>query len=289
MHTPRALTVAGRIIVETVRAWAEDGAPRLAAALAYYLLIALAPMLLLTVWSASLLFERADVRAEILVWASGIAGESGADVAETVLSALAASGLSAGATVLTVLIAIFGATAAFGQLQSALNIVWEVEPRRTGVSGFLVNRAFAFLLMSALGLLLLGSVFLGTSLSAFSGQFAGALPDAEVAARMWEALVSVVGGTVVFILVFSVLPESRIAVRDTLVGAFVTSVLWTVGKTGLAAYLASSSVADAYGALGSFVVLLVWLYYSAQVVILGAEFTHVWTQHRAAVSADEST
>lgn len=282
MRAPRALTSVGQIVLETVRAWSADGAPRLAAALAYYLLIALTPMLMLAVWSASLWFERADVRAEILVWATNIAGDSGAQVADTVLSTLRTTGLSAGATALTVAVAIFGATAAFSQLQSALNIVWEVSPTRRGVSGFLVNRAFTFLLMSALGLLLLASVFLGTALSGYSGVLTSALPDAEMATRAWEALASVGGGTLVFALVFTVLPERRVNMRDTLVGALVTSLLWTIGKTALAAYLSSSSVADAFGALGSFVVLLVWLYYSAQVVLLGAEFTHVWAQHREA-------
>jgi membrane protein len=240
-------------------------------------------MLLLAVWSASLLFERAAVRAEILVWASSIAGANGGEVAKTVLTTLSSSGLSAGATVLTVVVAVVGATAAFGQLRAALNIVWDVQPKRTGVSGFLMNRAFAFILMSLLGLLLIASIFLGTSLSAFSGSLASVMPDADAALRLWEALLSLVGGTLVFALVFTVLPERRVDLRDTLVGALVTSVMWTVGKTGLAAYLSSSSIADAFGVLGSFVVLLVWLYYSAQVVLFGAEFTHVWAQHRARI------
>lgn len=284
---PKPVRAFGEIIKRTLDEFLEDGAPRLAAALAYYLLIAFAPLLLVAVTIAGALFERQEVRDQILTAASGAFGEAGATVADQVLTAVLAStqGAATVATVFGVLVALFGASAAFGQLQAALNIAWGVRPRPENFRHMLRRRGLAFLMVVIIGVLLIGAILLG---SGFARLLAAIVPSFPGAHWVVEQLLSFVGATVLFAIVFTVLPDRRIDWRETIVGAAVTSLLFTVGSVALGTYLGRSSIASFYGAAGSFAVLLVWLYYTTQVFLFGAEFTHVWSARRRAQRIEAS-
>jgi len=274
---PGPLLEAGRILHQTIDEFLEDGAPRLAAALAYYILIAMAPLLLLAVTLASALFERREVRDAILGAAWRFLGDEGAVVVDQMLIGIMGARASGGITALGIAVALFGASAAFWHLQAAINIAWGIRPRPEGIREFLRRRLLTFVLMLAIGVLLLVFLVFGTG---FSDAIGALLPTFRGMTWLTERAISIFGVAVLFAVVFKILPDRRVDWRDTAVGALFTAVLFNVGSAALGLYLAHSSVGSLYGAAGSFAVLLVWLYYSTQVFLFGAEFTHVWVTRR---------
>ncbi len=277
---PGPVRTAGRIVRQTLDDFLEDGGPRLSAAIAYYLLIAMAPLLILAVAAASVLFERAEVREFILAAGQRFLGGGAVEAIDEVLLGVMRSRAGGGTTALSVAVALFGASAAFSQLQSAINIAWGIRPRPEGFRDFLRRRLLAFLLILVIGvLLLLVSILFGAG---FSEALMAIMPAFTGMAWLTEKAISTAGATILFAIVFTILPDRRVDWRDTLVGALATAVLFNAGSIALGAYLSQSSIGSIYGAAGSFAVLLVWLYYSTQVFLLGAEFTHVWAEHRRA-------
>lgn len=282
---PAPVRAVGSIVRQTLDDFLEDGGPRLAAAIAYYLLIALAPLLILAVTGATVLLERAEVREAILELADNLLGYEGVVAIDQVLSGVMRQRLGGGATAVSIGIALFGASAAFSQIQAALNIAWGVRPRPEGFKEFLRRRSFAFLLIIIIGILLLLLLTFGTGLA---GALLSIVPGFPGLAWATEKAISTVGATVLFAIVFTILPDERVDWRDTLVGALVTAVLFNVGSVALGEYLARSTIGSVYGAAGSFAVLIVWLYYSTQVFLIGAEFTHVWAERREAAREESS-
>ncbi|MDY0088082.1 MAG: YihY/virulence factor BrkB family protein [Coriobacteriia bacterium] len=268
------------IVARTVDEFLEDGAPRLAAALAYYLLIALAPLLIVLVTVATTLFEHATVRDALIATAYNAFGEAGASVVNQVL--LQVTGPSdttvTSTAILGAVIALFGASAAFTQLQAALNIVWGVRARPESFTHMLRRRGLAFLTVIIIGIALLGALALSTGFARLLG---GWVPTLKGITWLTEKSVSFIGTALLFGILFTILPDYRVDWRDTVVGALVTSALFNVGSVALGSYMGQSSVASFYGAAGSIAVMLVWLYYSTQVLLFGAEFTYVWAaRHR---------
>ena len=281
---PVPLRATIEIVARTVDEFLEDGAPRLAAALAYYLLIALAPLLIVAVSLAGMLVEVAEVREAVIEFAYNLFGDAGAEVVNQVLYEVlrsAGGGITA-VTVFGVGVALFGATAAFGQLQAAINIAWGIRPRPESFRHMLRRRGLAFLTILVVGVLLFAAMLFG---SGFMRLLGGLLPSISGLGWLAEKAISVGGAALLFGIVFTILPDRRIDPRDTLVGAVVTSVLFNVGSIALGAYIGRGSVGSVYGAAGSFAVLLVWLYYTTQVFLFGAEFTHVWSVRRRAQRA----
>jgi membrane protein len=269
------------IMNRTLDEFLEDGGPRLAAALAYYLLIALAPLLIVVVTVAGTLFEQAEVRNALISAAYNVFGEAGATVVNQLLLQVTtpSSGSVTTTAVIGVAVALFGASAAFGQLQAALNIAWGIRPRPESFSHMLRRRGFAFLAVLIIGFLLIGALVLSTGLARVLSVW---VPSFEGLTWVTEKSISFFGAALLFGILFTVLPDRRIEWRDTVVGALVTSLLFNVGSVALGTYIGRSSVASFYGAAGSVAVVLVWLYYSTQVLLFGAEFTHVWSARRRA-------
>lgn len=271
----------------TLDEFLEDGGPRLAAALAYYLLIALAPLLIVVVTVAGMLFEQAEVRNALISAAYNVFGEAGATVVNQLLLQVTAPSAGAATTtaVIGVTVALFGASAAFGQLQAALNIAWGIRPRPESFRHMLRRRGFAFLAVIIIGFLLIGALVLSTGLARLLATW---VPSFEGLTWATEKSISFFGAALLFGILFTVLPDRRVEWRDTVVGALVTSLLFNVGSVALGAYIGRSSVASFYGAAGSVAVVLVWLYYSTQVLLFGAEFTHVWSTRRRAERTDQA-
>ena len=269
------LEIAGR----TVADFMADGSPRLAAAISYFVLITLAPLLMLAVTFAGILFERADVRATILELVGTWTGDAGVVVVAEVLTGIAEAQAGGGLTFAGIAVALFGASVLFHQLQAALNIIWDVPEPGDGVLGVIRRRALTFLMVVVVGVLLIAAMLLGSGIVDLLESF---VPLFGQVGWLTEWFISLAAATVLFAIVFTILPDRSIAWRDTLVGAFVTSLLFNGGAAIIGRYLATSGTGSVYGAASSFAVFLVWLFYSTQVFLLGAQFTHVWAERREA-------
>ena len=254
--------------------WWDDNVPRLGASLAYYTLFALSPILLVATSIAGLAFGREAVRGEIVGQIQGLVGRQGAEVVQAMLEGASKPSASILATAAGVVTFFLGATGAFLELQTALNAIWRVKPRPdVSIRTFLLQRLISFGLVVGLGFLLLVSLLVSAALAGLNRYLGHAFP---ALAAIWEAssaLVSLFVVTLLFAMVYKILPDVRLGWRDVWIGALVTAGFFSVGKQLIGLYLGTSSVASSYGAAGSVVVLLVWVYYSAQVVLLGAEFT----------------
>jgi len=258
--------------------WSADGAPRLAAALAYYTAFSMAPLLFLVVAVAGLVFADADT-----VVTEQLAQFIGEDAAGFLTATAERSGPSGGvtATVIGVVVLLFGAAVLFGQLQSFLNTIWEVRPKQgQGIIGIIRQRFFSFALVGGAAFLLLVSLIVTTAISAATEHFSDLLPGLGF---VWQALNFVVATlliSVVFAVIFKVVPDVVIRWRDVWFGAIVTAILFSIGQILLSYYLTMQATNSAYGAAGSLIVLLLWVYYAAQILFFGAELTQVTARRR---------
>jgi len=270
------------LLKQTVAAWQHDKASRLAAALAYYTTFSLAPVLVIVIAVASFLFEQSTVQERIIEQLQGLLGENGATLVQQRLTNRSQGGDGFWATVISVGLLIIGASGFFVQLQDALNTVWNVVPQRqdeaqaNGLWKLVRDRLLSFGMVLVIGFLLLVSLMLSAGLAAVSNLFGEVLWGWDVGWQLLNAAVSVGVTTLLFALIYKILPDAKVAWSDVWVGAGITALLFTVGKSLIGLYLGNSSIASAYGAAGSFVVLLLWVYYSAQILLLGAEFTQVY-------------
>ncbi len=266
------------VLKQTFVEWQRDKVSRLAAALAYYTAFALAPVLVIVIAIASFLFERSTVQNRIIEQLQGLLGPDGAKLVEGMLtSAQANEGGGFWPTVISVTLLIVGASGLFVQLQDALNTVWNVETRPdAGLWGLIRDRLLSFGMLLSIGFLLLVSLMLSAGLAAVSSLFGDALFGWDLGWRILNTIVSFGVITLLFALIYKVLPDATVSWSDVWIGSAMTALLFTIGKSLIGLYLGSSSVASAYGAAGSFVVLLLWIYYSAQILLFGAEFTQVY-------------
>lgn len=278
------------LVTQTYKEWSEDKVSRLAASMAYYTVFSVAPLLVLTVIIAAQFFDTAAVRVSIEEQMRGLLGGPGADVISEIMTN--AEGPSGGivATVASVATLVFGASGVFAQLQDTLNTVWGVQadPNR-GFMGTIKDRFFSFTMVFGVGFLLLVSLLVSTFISFLNEMLVGVDPAMEVVARLVNLAVSLAITTGLFAAMFKVIPDVEIEWRDVLIGAFVTAVLFTVGKWLIGMYLGNSATDSTFGAFGSLIALLAWVYYSAQIVFMGAEFTQVYaTKYGSKIVPDES-
>jgi membrane protein len=279
--------VISSLLTETFFEWYEDRVPRLAAALAYYTVFALAPGLILIIALAGLLLGKTAAQGQIISQVEDLAGEAGAQAVRAAIeSARNASGslLATGFGVVTLL---FGLWGVFGELQDALNTIWGVTTRPgRGVIGVIKQRFWSFTMVVGIGFLLLVSLAASAWLAAVGKFFSRLLPFPAVVIETANVLLSFVVITFMFAVIYKLLPDVQIAWRNVWTGAAVTAVLFTIGKTLIGLYLGRSTVASVYGAAGSIIVILLWVYYSAQIVFFGAEFTKVYSRrfHATAVT-----
>lgn len=253
-----------------VAGWSDDAAPSMGAALAFYTLLSLAPMLLVALGVAGIFFDRNEAQNALITQVAMILGEKAAIGIETLLDA-AGSREGAAPALIGFFTMLLGATTVFAELRADLDRIWHYRPtRRTGVATALATRFFAFLMVMGVGLLLMLSLVASTFLSSVGADY---LSLSRGQLHALEFFISFVGVTLLFAMIYKVLPSRRVAWGDTWIGAAVTSLLFWIGKFGIAVYIAHTAVDSTFGAAGALVVLIVWVYYSSQVFFLGAEFT----------------
>ena len=264
---------------EVVTEWRKDDALSLGAALAFYALFSLAPLLLLIIAIVGLVFGRAAAQGEIVARVGGAVGPEAAKVIEGMIARASAPTSGVIATVASLATMLFGASGVFGQLQTSLNQIWGVTggPRR-GVRSLVRRRVTSFSLILGIGFLLFLSLVVSAVLAAVKQLLAEHLPVLGALLPPLNFLVSLLMITALFALIFKVLPDARMHWRDVWLGAAVTALLFTAGKGLIALYLGRTGRASVYGAAASLVVLLLWVYYSAQILLVGAEFTEVYSR-----------
>lgn len=271
------------LLKETGSKWLDDKAPRLAASLAFYTLLSLAPLLIFAVSVAGLMFGEEAARGQISGQLAGILGEKGALAVQAILANAKTPSSGILGTVVGISLALFGASGVFGELQGALNVIWNVDSKPgRGVKGFVRDRFFSFSLVLGVAFLLLVSLVLSAGLSAIGAYLSHTLPGGETLWQVLNLLISLAITSVLFGLIFKVLPDVEIHWRDVWVGAIATALLFTLGKFAIGLYVGRSSVASPFGAAGSVVALVVWVYYSAQILFFGAELTRIWAKHHGA-------
>jgi membrane protein len=265
---------------EVLSRFLNNNAPRLGAALAYYTVFSMAPLLVVVVGIAGLVFGRAAAQGQIVWHIRNVVGPDGAVAIQALLATTQkpASGIIATAVGLVVLL--FGASGVFNELRDSLNLLWGVRTPGRGVRGIVASRFFAFALVIGVGFLLLVSLLLSAVLAAVGKYLGGYLPLSEGVLHLLTMAASFVVFTALFALLYKVVPDLPVAWGDVWIGAAVTSLFFSLGKLAIAFYIGKAAVGSAYGAAGSLVVFLAWLYYSAQIFFLGAEFTHVYATRR---------
>ena len=266
-----------RLMKDAASDWSRDRAPRLGAALAYYTVFSLVPFLVVVIGVIGLVFGEVAAQSAILSQIAELVGEQTAAAIKDMIQRANQPSTGLFATAVAVATLLIGASGVFGQLQDALNTVWGVEPKEgRGVWGFIKDRFLSFVAVLGTGFLLLVSLILSSALAAFGKWFGGLLPLPEAVLQLMNFAFSFLVVTGLFALIFKVLPDAKVAWRDVWIGAALTSALFTIGKFALGVYLGKSNVASAYGATGSLVLVLLWVYYSAQILLYGAEFTQVY-------------
>jgi len=271
------------LLKQTVYAWMSHSAFTLAAALAYYALFSIAPLLLIAISIVGLALGADAARAGVMDQIRSLVGEPGAREIEQMLRSVEDAGTNRTVGLIGVVVLLFGASGVFAQLKQALNLIWETTTPRSGfVLEFLRERFLSFAMVMAIGFLLLVSLLVSSALSALGTYMTGLLPGS---AGMWEGVNFIVSSgiiTVLFAMIFKFIPDTEIQWRDVWIGALFSALLFSLGKSLIGLYLGRSAVASAYGAAGSLVVVLVWIYYSSLLLLLGAEFTHVQATRRPA-------
>ena len=286
---PGADTSASRFSLKELLAdswtnWNAIDAPRLGAALAYYTLLSLAPLVVLAVSISGVFFRRALIRSGLLWQVRNLAGDAGAGLVRSVLeNSKSATGIIAG--VVGMLTLLLGASAVFLELRDSLDTVWAVKPPyRSGLLSLVRERLVAFLMVLGTGAVLSVSLLLTTVLATPVRYLLSFLPSSGVVSAVVATGVSLVVMTLVFGLIFKTVPDIRIPWSDVWIGAFVTAILFTAGKWLIALYLSKATIGSAYAAAGSLIIFLTWVYYSVQIFLFGAEFTHEYAMRHGSYS-----
>ena|SRR5690349_13107583 len=268
-----------RLMKTAIDGWQSDFASSMGAALAYYTVFSMAPLLVIVIAIAALAFGHSTAQQEIMTQARDLFGAQGAGALETMLENARKPEQGIVASALSLVALVLGAIGVFNELESDLNRIWKVPTtRHAGWWGLVRSRLLSFGMVIAIGFLLLVSLVLSAALAALGTYWSGVFAELEVLLQAANFAVSFGVITVLFAIIYKFLPKTRIEWRDVWIGAAVTALLFTIGKLLIGMYLGKSSVASSYGAAGSLVILLLWVYYSAQIFLLGAEFTKAFTE-----------
>ncbi|HEY1015255.1 MAG TPA: YihY/virulence factor BrkB family protein [Herpetosiphonaceae bacterium] len=264
------------LLKQTGKEWSEDKVPRLGAALAYYTVFSIAPLLIIAIGIAGLVLDREAATGQIQAQLDGLLGVDAAKAIQEMIQGASKPSSGILATVIGLATLLFGASGVFGQLQDSLNTIWEVAPKPgRGILGTLKDRFLSFTMVLGVGFMLLVSLVISAALAGIGKYF----ENLGIPTFLFEAInfaVSFGVITLLFAAIYKVLPDVKIQWRDVWIGAAVTALLFTIGKFLIGLYLGRSSVASSYGAVGSLAILLLWVYYSAQILFFGAEFTQVY-------------
>ncbi len=265
------------LIRQTIQQWTEDRASRLAAALAFYTAFALTPVLVIALAVVGLFVNSSSAEALIEQQMAALAGTQGRQLIAGMLNASINLSSNSIVGIISLVVLFLGATGIFIQLQDALNTMWEVQlkPRRS-IWRLVRERLFSLGVILGIGFLLLVSLLVSAALAAFGKWSSGLFPAFQTLLQMINFFLSLLVITVLFALLFKYVPDAVIAWKDVWLGAFVTAVLFTIGKTVIGLYLGNGAVTSRFGPAGALVILLLWVYYSAQIFLFGAEFTQVY-------------
>jgi membrane protein len=264
---------------ESVLGYIDDGALSRGAAIAYYTVTSLAPVLLIVIAIAGLVFGEDAAQGAIKDQVSDLMGKQSADMLQNAIHSAANQSSGILASIIGVVTLIVTASGVFGEMQTALNAIWQAQPSGTTVSRLVRARLVSLGLVAALGFLLLTSLVITAAISALSTFITGGLPFFTVVLEAFNFLISFFMLTLLFAAVYKILPDRHLKWKDVLVGATVTAFLFTIGKSLIGFYLGSSSIATSYGAAGGLLIVLLWVYYSAQIFLLGAEFTKAFASN----------
>lgn len=263
------------LLRKTIKEWNEDRAMTHAAALAYYATFSIAPLLLVAIAVAGLVFDRATVQQYVVAQVQGLAGRPAGELITDMIEARSTQGnilaVAVGAAAI-----LFGASAVFGRLQEALNLMWDVRHKRSGLLRLIKDRVFSFAMVISVGFLLLVSLVLSAGLAALSSWLGGLAGGLDKIVLVFGFALSFAIVTSLFALVFKYVPDAEVEWHDVWLGAAFTAAFFSLGKVAIGIYLGRSTVSAQFGAAGALVVMLLWIYYSALICFLGAEFTQVY-------------
>lgn len=269
------------LIRETIKEWTEDGAAGIAASLAYYTIFSLSPLLIIIALFLGLILDEASIQTSVTEGLRGVLGQSGSSFIAELLTNRQEAGTDVVGTIIWISVVIWGASGLFAQLQSALNKIWEVKPvPGRSPTAIVKARLLSFVLVMLVGVVLLLTMLINTSLN--RALLDAQNPSLEVLIRPLQFIITSAMTTVMIAAIFKILPDVTIRWHDLWVGAFVTAFLFYLGQLIVGLYLSRSNVGSVFGAAGSLTAILVWIYYSAQILLFGAEFTEVWARHHGA-------
>ena len=277
------------LLGETFRQWSAHRVPRMGAALSFYTIFSLAPLAVLILSLVSLVVERNAARAEMVAQFRSLVGNEGAEMVEMILTRTAAANTGIWATIIGFVVLLVGASSIFGELQDSLNQIWGVSTKRHPVFVLLKERVVSFVMVLVMSLLTLILFLFSTVIAVVENYLHGLSPGLDGAWELGSSGLSLLVIALLFALVFRAVPDARVAWKDVWPGALIAAVLFMLGKSVLGFYLGRSAIASAYGAAGSLIIILVWVFYSAQIFFFGAEFTHVYAcRHGSQRDEDDS-
>jgi membrane protein len=272
----------------SVAAWSDDYAPSMGAALSYYSVFSMAPLMLLVISIAGLIFGQDAARGELFTTLEGLMGAEAAKTLQEMLSAMSRPSHGLAGTAISVGVLVIGATTVFGELQDALDRIWRAPDRvkKGGLWGLLRSRVLSFGMVLGIAFLLMVSLVLTAALSALGRWWGGFFGEWELLLQAVNLLVGYLLTGAGFALIYKFMPRVRVQWRDVIWGAALTSLLFSVGKFLIGLYIGKTGVASGFGAAGSIAVIFVWVYYSAQIFLLGAEFTWIYAQSFGSLRGD---
>lgn len=282
------LSNAGKMAKDTILSFIEDEALSLGAAIAFYTVTAIAPVMLIVVAIAGLAFGREAAQNALTGQLSGLMGQQAAELLQAAVASAAGKPSGILATIFGIIMLIATASGVFGEMQFSLNKIWRAKSKGTTVSRMIRARAASIGLVATLGFLLTVSLVVSAALTAFGDYLNSILPFGKLIMTVLNGAVSLALISILFAAVYKVLPDRYIDWRDVIVGAVVTAGLFTIGKAGIGWYIGGSAIASSYGAAGALIVVLLWIYYSTQIFLLGAEFTKIYANRRGSKRSPQS-
>lgn len=278
------------LLKATATEWSRDGAPRLGAALAYYATFSLAPLLIIAVAIGGSVFGHEAATGEIVGQIQGLVGHDTAVTIQAMIDKSDQAATNIITSIIGVVVLLFGASGVFGELQQSLNTIWDVQPKPDrGIWAAVKDKFLSFSMVLGTGFLLLISLVVSAALSALSGFITRLMPGLDVVTQIINIVLSFAIITALFALIFKFVPDANIAWLDVWIGGAVTALLFTVGKALIGFYIGYSSLSSTYGAAASLAVILLWVYYSAQILFFGAEFTQVYANTYGSRIRSQST
>jgi membrane protein len=265
----------------SVDAFVEDGALSRGAAIAFYAMTSIGPLLLIIVAVAGLFFGEEAARGALMDKLGHAMGPQSAAFLQLAIGSASSHGSGVIATIIGVVSLIVTASGVFGEMQTALNAIWRTSPEGSTVGRLIKARLTSLTLVVSLGFLLLVSLVIGAAIAALGEALNNIMPFTETLLHLLNFVISMAGLTAIFAAIYKILPDRHLAWRDTIVGALVTALLITIGKMAIGIYIGRSGVASSYGAAGSVLASLLWIYYSAQIFLFGAEFTRAYAEYHA--------